>query len=60
MFDPNFLVLKSYLEHKTFLSGSQSVMIHICLCLLPGEQLLLEVTSKVSQIQLNGCYLLLI
>lgn len=59
MFDPNFLVLNSYLEHKTSLYGSRSVMIHIHLRLLPGEQLLLEVTSKVSQIQLNGCSLLL-
>lgn len=59
MFDSIFLVLNSYLEHKTSLYGSQSVMIHICLCLLPGEQLLLEVISKVSQIQLNGYSLLL-
>lgn len=59
MFDPNFLVLNSYLEHKTSLYGSRSVVIHICLRLLPGEQLLLEVTSKVSQIQLNGYSLLL-
>lgn len=59
MFDLNFLVLNSSLEHKTSLYGSQSVMIQIRLLLLPGEQLLLEVISKVSQLQLNICSLLL-